>query len=319
MNDHADAWRPGRTCPLHYRYSPAVFARAPDLEADTLYVVGGLYGNPLALQSVLNMLSDERGSAEVIFNGDFNWFNIDDSGFRAINAEVSRHLALRGNVETELASDDGSAGCGCGYPESVPEIDVMRSNQILEQLRGTARRFPALRERLRKLPMHAVAQVGNLRVGVVHGDAESLAGWRFDVSALDDATQHEHLRAIFAEAQVDGFASSHTCLPALREFPVGHGRGWVINNGAAGMPNFKEAQFGLLTRISVRPSASKSCLYGIRDKDIFVDALPIRYNHSRWLDAFVANWTPQSPAYLSYYDRIVNGPAYRTERAASAA
>ena len=35
----------GRVCPVDYTYSPAVFARAPDLTAETLYVVGGLYGN----------------------------------------------------------------------------------------------------------------------------------------------------------------------------------------------------------------------------------------------------------------------------------
>ncbi len=45
--------RPGRSCPRHYRYSPAVFARAADIKAQSLYVVGGLYGNPFALETVL--------------------------------------------------------------------------------------------------------------------------------------------------------------------------------------------------------------------------------------------------------------------------
>jgi hypothetical protein len=218
MNDHSNSWRPGRGCPLHYRYPPSVFTREPELQADTLYVVGGLYGNRRALETLLGMLSEERGSTALIFNGDFNWFNFDDEGFETINTAVLSQRALRGNVETELATDDPSAGCGCGYPDSVPEADVARSNQILEQLRGTARRFPALRERLGQLPMHAVARVGDLRIGIVHGDAESLAGWQFDVSALDDSGQREQLSDIFASARVDGFASSHTCLPALRSF-----------------------------------------------------------------------------------------------------
>jgi hypothetical protein len=315
MNDHSSTWRPGRSCPLHYRYSPSVFARQADLQADTLYVVGGLYGNGPALKAVLDLLSEERGSAALVFNGDFNWFDIDDDSFEAINTAVLAHRALRGNVETELATDDASGGCGCGYPDSVPEADVDRSNLILEQLRGTARRFPLLRKRLGELPMHAVAQVGELRVGIVHGDAESLAGWHFDASALDDGNQRQHLGTLFTAAKVDGFASSHTCLPALREFPAGDGNHWVINNGAAGMPNFKGTQFGVLTRISIHPSAPGTSLYGIRTKGSFVDALPVRYDSARWVKEFLANWPPGSPAHVSYYERIVNGPAYQTARA----
>jgi hypothetical protein len=264
------------------------------------------------------MVSEERGSTALIFNGDFNWFNCDDEGFDTINTAVLSHRALRGNVETELATDDVSAGCGCGYPDSVPDTEVARSNQILEQLRETARRFPVLRERLGQLPMHAVARVGELRIGIVHGDGESLAGWQFDVGALDESNQGEHLGDIFNSARVDGFASSHTCLPALREFTVEDGKRWVINNGAAGMPNFKNTHFGVLSRISVRPSAPGLSLYGLRTKGVFVDALPIRYDQARWVDEFIANWAPGSPGYASYYERIVNGPTYQAERANSA-
>jgi hypothetical protein len=39
----------GRSCPLAYRYQPEALAQPAQLEADTLYVVGGLYGNPAAL------------------------------------------------------------------------------------------------------------------------------------------------------------------------------------------------------------------------------------------------------------------------------
>jgi len=45
--------QPGRSCPRHYRYSPAVFARPADLKAQSLYIVGGLYGgNVLRFQTV---------------------------------------------------------------------------------------------------------------------------------------------------------------------------------------------------------------------------------------------------------------------------
>lgn len=311
MNEPSEAWRRGRSCPLHYRYAPSVFAREPDLQADTLYVVGGLYGNRPALAAVLSMFSREQGRRALVFNGDFNWFNVDTEGFQAINAAVLSHTALRGNVETEIASDETDAGCGCAYPDSVPEADVARSNLILERLRETARRFPMLRQRLGRLPMHAVAQVGGLRIGVVHGDAESLAGWQFDVSALDDPAYRDRLTSIFAAAQVDGFASTHTCLPALREYRVAKRRHWVINNGAAGMPNFAGTRFGVLTRISLSPPSPDSSLYGLRAEGVFVDALPLRHDHAHWLEDFLANWPDGSPAYQSYHRRITAGPSYQ--------
>jgi len=42
----------GRICPLRYRYGPAAIARAPERPAETLYVIGGLYGNLPALAAV---------------------------------------------------------------------------------------------------------------------------------------------------------------------------------------------------------------------------------------------------------------------------
>ena len=100
----------GRSCPLHYRYRPAVFARPAEFACDVLYVVGGLYGNRPALASVLELAAAEPGRTAVVFNGDFNWFNVDQDGFESVNRTVLGHIALRGNVETELAADDASAG-----------------------------------------------------------------------------------------------------------------------------------------------------------------------------------------------------------------
>ena len=45
----------GRVCPLPYRYGAAAIARAATQSAQTLYVIGGLYGNQPALQTVLAM------------------------------------------------------------------------------------------------------------------------------------------------------------------------------------------------------------------------------------------------------------------------
>ena len=138
-----------------------------------------------------------------------------------------------------------------------------------------------------------------------------LAGWQFDANALDDADQLESIKAVFSTATVDGFASTHTCLPALREFIVDNDIRWVINNGAAGMPNFTSTQFGLLSRISVFAPAQGSSLYGLQAKGVYVDASPIHYDHTRWREVFRANWPVESPAYISYNNRIERGPQFQ--------
>ena len=43
---------PGRTCPIRYRYGAQALASAPTRVAQTLYVVGGLYGNLQALDAL---------------------------------------------------------------------------------------------------------------------------------------------------------------------------------------------------------------------------------------------------------------------------
>ena len=46
-------------CPADYGYSAAVLRRSPELTAETIYVVGGLYGNPEALEAVLALQAQE--------------------------------------------------------------------------------------------------------------------------------------------------------------------------------------------------------------------------------------------------------------------
>lgn len=302
--------QPGRTCPHHYRYSAAVFARPAELYAQALYVVGGLYGNPFALETVLDRA--RRESAALVFNGDFNWFDAEFADFRAINEAVLAHLAVRGNVETEIALEDSGAGCGCAYPEWVADAEVVRSNDILGRLRETARRHPDLRERLGALPMHLVAEVAGARVGIVHGDAESLAGWQFSQELLRD--HPEGARALLARSRVDAFACTHTCLPVMQEFTTARGTALVVNNGAAGMPNFRDTQFGVATRIA--RERSPDALYRTRLGAAVVEAVPLRYDHQAWLARFDRIWPPGSPASLSYRQRIATGPAYTIEQAA---
>ena len=303
--------RPGRTCPLSYRYGAASLNRAADFSAHTLYIAGGLYGNPFALDALLR-LKDAEADAQLVFNGDFNWFDIDDATFTRINTEVLRHRALRGNVETELLATDAAAGCGCGYPDYVSDADVARSNAIMGELSRTAQRQRALSERLAALPMHLVAEVGGVRIGIVHGDANSLAGWAFGEEAIDPA----RVGALFDAAQVRVFASSHTCLPVGETYVTRLGLCALFNNGAAGMPNFAGGTCGLVTRISTRPAPrTVGALYGTVIDGAHIDCVPLHFDQNAWLAQFDRVWPAASPAALSYRKRIVSGPGYRLAQA----
>ena len=305
--------RPGRICPLSYRYSPRVFDRAPEIVADTLYVAGGLYGNVEALDALAAMALRERGPVTLVFNGDFHWFDVEAVDFRAIAEGVGPHWKLRGNVETEISTEESGAGCGCAYPVDVSDAEVSRSNLILERLRTTARGFADYRGRLAALPMHLVAQVGEARVGIVHGDAASLAGWGFAHDRLDDPSHARWIESAFQMARVDVFASTHTCLPAFRRFDLAHGAGIVANNGAAGMPNFAATEFGLVTRIAT--TASRHRLFGLDANGVHVEALPLNFDRARWIERFRGAWPEGSAAHASYYRRITSGPRFNLSQA----
>lgn len=313
---------PGRSCPLHYRYSPAVFATPAPAALqglDVLYVVGGLYGNHHALARVLALFEQEAGRKRLVFNGDFHWFDADPQRFAQVQQAVLAHTALRGNVETELAADPTSvqddAGCGCAYPDWVGDDVVQRSNRILARLRPavTAKQ----REQLAALPMWLRADVGPLRLGLVHGDAQSLAGWGFAQEHLKQAGHRERVRRWFAQAGVDAFASTHTCLPVFQ--PVmraegraeGDGLAWVFNNGAAGMPNFAGDGAGLLTRVALSPPAPGLSRAGVQLRGVHVDALAVDIDAQAWQADFLAQWPEGTDAHASYFGRMARGPAYR--------
>jgi hypothetical protein len=278
------------------------------MQIDTLWVAGGLYGNPFALERLLELYEREPGAKALIFNGDFHWFDTED--FIAVDDVVRRHIAIRGNVETELAAPRDDAGCGCAYPDWVDDGTVERSNRIIERLRGAAQRHPAARERLAALPMHLVAVVGGERVAIVHGDADSLAGWAFSQEILDTGQGRAAALERLQQAHVRIFASSHTCLPVMACLP---GDRVVVNNGAAGMPNFRGTSFGLATRISVSPG--KAPVYAERAGPLFVEAIALNYDAAAWQRRFLAQWPDGSDAHLSYYQRIVSGPRYSVGQA----
>ena len=297
--------RPGRTCPISYRHGAAALAAQAAFQVETLWVAGGLYGNRFALERLLELYEAEPGAKALVFNGDFHWFDHDPEEFARVNRGVLAHLATRGNVETELAAPSTQAGCGCAYPEWVDDGTVERSNRILERLRIAALADPAQCEALARLPMHLVAEVAGERVAVVHGDADSLAGWGFSQEHL--ATPRGVAGALewFRISGARVFASSHTCLPVLQSFD---GARLIANNGSAGMPNFRDTRFGIATRVSARPRAG--ALYAARAGRLHVEAQPLAYDHDKWHARFLEWWPARSDAFVSYHRRIVEGPVY---------
>ena len=303
----------GRLCPSDYRYQASVFDRPAELTAEVLYVAGGLYGNLAALAEIERLAAVE--DAPIVFNGDFHWFDAEPGWFAEIARRVARHHATRGNVETEIARrSDIGAGCGCAYPAAVDQGTVRRSNEILIELRRIAMQSPGAANGLAALPMHLVADVGGLRVGVVHGDATALAGWSFAHDALDRADTPARLNAIRRASHIDVFASTHTCLAALRDYRLAGGRVTIVNNGAAGLPNFAGGRIGLITRIGRTPSPHEP-LYGIARDGVHIDAIPVNYDHDQFLRRFLARWPAGSAAHLSYCERIVSGPAFEVPQA----
>ena len=304
---------PGRSCPLHYRYAPAVFDVPPPAELqglDVLYVVGGLYGNELALQAVLRLFERERGRARLLFNGDFHWFDAEAASFARVQREVLAFDALRGNVETELATavEGADAGCGCAYPEWVGDAVVERSNRILQRLRAST--TPQHRAELARLPMWQRASVGGLQLGIVHGDAQSLAGWGFAQEHLRDAAHRQTVQGWFDAAKVDAFACTHTCLPVFQHIGGAAAPRWVLNNGAAGMPNFRGDDAGLLTRFALRPFEGAERRFGVRCGEVFIDAIAVESDASTWRAEFQRLWPAGSDAHASYFDRMARGPDY---------
>jgi hypothetical protein len=321
----------GRSCPLAYRYQPEALAEPAPLEVDTLYVVGGLYGNPAALAAVLERAHQEPGGpATIVFNGDFHWLDVDADDFRAISETVLAHHAIKGNVEAELAAEDETAGCGCAYPDYINDDVVDRSNQIITRLRAAAGQFPELVGRLGELPRHLTASVGGERVGIIHGDPESLAGWRLALEAMEPGdpevrrqvgwrgrpTTTADLLDWFGRAQVSVFASTHTGLPYAQTIADGRRTRLVINNGAAGLPTFARITYGVMTRLSSDPRPPPDSLYGTAVGALRCDALPVRFDHQRWQQRFLAQWPPGSPGHRSYFGRITGGTHLRLVQAA---
>lgn len=308
----------GRSCPLAYRYKPSDLCQEPrQVTEDVLYIIGGLYGNPYALDEIERMaLAEERQGHRVklVFNGDFNWFNASDSLFREINCRVLEHMVSLGNVDYELANPNEGAGCGCAYPDFVDQGVVERSNNIMERLQGVAGDHPDIQKRLRLLPRYRCLLFGGLKVLMVHGDPESLAGWGLAHESFVAGNELK-LAEWFGESGADVIASTHTCLPVLWSGTVDGRSRVVVNNGSAGMGNLEQDPRGLVTRIGLTSPLAEP-VAGLERRGLNVSLIPVAYDLSAWLPRFDQLWPGGSAAAISYRSRIVAGTSLAPDRVA---
>lgn len=296
----------GRVCPADYRIDPAAFDGPPAHRCDVLYVVGGLYGNPFALAAIEELIAAEQGDVLAVFNGDVHWFDKTAENFAAIEDGIARHVPLVGNVEAELRRQvDVGVGCGCAYPDCTPDDAVSRSNRIHRLLSQVIDAHPELKARLEGRPATATVEVAGKKVAITHGDEQLIGGWACSRESLQDVLRQDELDRWMADHGVDVLATTHTCATAV----LALARGIVINNGAAGLPNFIGQHFGLAVRVATAPHPD--ALIRAHRGGLFVEAMPVRYDHDAFLAWFDDLWPAASPAALSYRGRIAEGPGDR--------
>lgn len=324
---------PGRTCPIDYNLNVETFNQFDeDIMADTIYVVGGLYGNKEALDEILKMAKGES-NLRIVFNGDAHWFDVNLEDFSYIENAIKNYDAIIGNVEAELISYRSEAGCGCSYPDSVDDGVVDRSNKIHSIMKKNIQKSKEIIDILKRRKRTLTARVGDKRIAILHGDEKSLAGWGNSQESLQDADRLYEIESWADKNLIDIVACTHTCAPIAVAFGEdrkiidennGEKRPYiildkisyvgedvkldktvVINNGASGMPNFINTNYGLLTRIS--KIKSDRAIYRYILGDVFIEAMPIEYDHNKFLKWFDEVWDNSSPASISYRDMIVYG------------
>ena len=300
----------GRVCPVDYRLAPDAFAGGPEVACDVLYVVGGLYGNPFALDAVDRLVAAEQGDVRVVLNGDLHWFDKTAENFAALERRAARYTPLVGNVEAELRRQvDVGVGCGCAYPDCTGDDAVSRSNRIHKKLSEAVDAHPELKEPLAGRPATCTVGVAGRKVAVTHGDEQLIGGWACSRESLQDVLRQDELDRWMAANDVDVLATTHTCAPAALSLA----RGLVVNNGAAGLPNFAGQHFGLTVRVAAAPHPD--ALFGAERDGLHVEAVPVRYDRDAYLAWFDGLWPAASPAAVSYRSRIVDGADDRLEDA----
>lgn len=287
----------GRNCSLAYILNKNWVKDEITLSVDVLYVVGGLYGNKLALDIINKKAKEEN--AQIIYNGDMHWFDVKKEDFSNIE-EKSTGIKLLGNVEFELINPEDNLGCGCNYPEDVDQGVVERSNIIHRIMKNNVAGDTVL-EDIKTRNKAAVVNFQNKKIGITHGDEKSMSGWECSHDNLQKKERQDEISKWLVDNNIDILATTHTCLPVI----YNNGKNIVINNGAAGMANIKDSTYGLITRIAKTPS--KDAIVSEKIDDLHVELVKIEFDITNFVNWFDSIWSENSPASISYKNRIVNG------------
>jgi len=166
-----------------------------------------------------------------------------------------------------------------------------------------------MRKRLAVLPMHLVAEVGSLRIGIAHGDAESLAGWQFSQRRCASVpnVRRRCSRGRHRRIRVHAYV-----LPVMQDSPR---RAERAHRQQRGGRNAEFPRHAFRPRDPHRGHAFDAGALRRAARATVVEAVPVRYDHDAWMARFDCIWPAGSPASLSYRKRIAAGPGYEMEQA----
>ena len=118
-------------------------------------------------------------------------------------------------------------------------------------------------------------------------------------------------------SHIDVFASTHTCLAALRDFALPAAAADRDQQRRRRHAEFRRLPLRrLITRIATTPSPHQP-LYGLDARRRSHRRAPGACTITRHsCDRFLARWPEGSPAHASYYRRIARGPDYSIARRA---
>lgn len=193
---------------------------------DTLTVFGDIHGNLPALEAVLNDI-DARGLTNLYCLGDL-------VGYGTFPNEVVEIIQARG-IPTLMGNYDQGVGndsddCGCAYKTS--DARALGDRSIAWTNAHTSAENKAY---LRSLPMQIPAQVGDLRVMLVHGSPRRVNEYLYE--DRPDSNFERLLDLVEADVLVCG----HTHLPYHKVLPSGR---HVINAGSVGKPKDHDPRAG---------------------------------------------------------------------------
>jgi diadenosine tetraphosphatase ApaH/serine/threonine PP2A family protein phosphatase len=217
--------------------------------ASRVALLGGVYGNDLALEAVLADAA-ARGAEMVYCLGDVGGFGPDpDGAIRRLRESDVR--CVQGNYDVAVAQ--ALADCGCGY--SDPRDNAFARISYAFTLAHTD---SAHRRWLGVLPPLRLVVLGRWRVLLAHGSPRQINEFLWETT-----TPNGLLDAFCRDWDADVLAVTHTGLKWHRALPSGR---HAINVGAVGRPENDGSPRVWYTLLTAAP-------------DLEVQFVPVAYDH----------------------------------------